>query len=274
MFSEKASATARIRQKYVKNASEMRQKCVRMGLVLLRKEEHPKCVRHPSKLRQKCVKNARNTFGGEHLLDDTDFWVRRPPGGVGVFHSKGWWPKTSCPPSKVCLPWVFEGRNLGCPGIFVGMSRTLGGVQKVCTKKVRTHFSFPKDSWTKSRRKNKFGRPQQTCPLFSQGENASNTRTQMRAKYPKDPAVLKLLPWWTFRIFLVFCRLGGGERGSPRRQEGAGVGFLLTIPGGGGAGLPRRGGGGRVAWRVFVGNSGGGGLTIFFWGRNFHQATA
>ena len=24
------------------------------------------------KLRQKCVKNARNTFGGEHLLDDTD----------------------------------------------------------------------------------------------------------------------------------------------------------------------------------------------------------
>ena len=23
-------------------------------------------------MRQKCVKNARNTFGGEHLLDDTD----------------------------------------------------------------------------------------------------------------------------------------------------------------------------------------------------------
>ena len=22
---------------------------------------------------QKCVKNARNTFGGEHLLDDTDY---------------------------------------------------------------------------------------------------------------------------------------------------------------------------------------------------------
>ena len=46
-----------------------------MGLVLLGKEERPKCVRNPSncvKLRQKCVKNARNTFGGEHLLDDTD----------------------------------------------------------------------------------------------------------------------------------------------------------------------------------------------------------
>ena len=23
-------------------------------------------------MRQKCVKNARNTFGGEHLLNDTD----------------------------------------------------------------------------------------------------------------------------------------------------------------------------------------------------------
>ena len=43
----------------------MRQKCINMGLVLLGKEE-------PSKMRQKCVKNARNTFGGEHLLDDTE----------------------------------------------------------------------------------------------------------------------------------------------------------------------------------------------------------
>ena len=34
------------------------------------KEERRKCVRNPSKLRQKCVKNPRNTFGGEHLLDD------------------------------------------------------------------------------------------------------------------------------------------------------------------------------------------------------------
>ena len=32
------------------------------------------------------------------------FWVRRPPGGVGVFYVKGWWPKSSCPPLKVCLP--------------------------------------------------------------------------------------------------------------------------------------------------------------------------
>ena len=46
-----------------------------MGLVLLGKEERPKCVRHLSKLRQECVKNLRNTFGGEHLLDDTDLRI-------------------------------------------------------------------------------------------------------------------------------------------------------------------------------------------------------
>ena len=51
------------------------------------------------------------------------FGVRRPPGGVEVFHAKGWWPKSSCPPSKVCLPWVSKRgawdvpRSLpGCPG--------------------------------------------------------------------------------------------------------------------------------------------------------------
>ena len=58
-----------------KNASEMRQKCVKMGLVLLGKRgTFQECVRNASKMRLKCVKNARNTFGGEHLLDDTDRW--------------------------------------------------------------------------------------------------------------------------------------------------------------------------------------------------------
>ena len=38
----------------------------------------------------------------------------------------------------------FEERLLGCPGNFSGMSRTPGGVQKVCAKKVRAHFSFPR----------------------------------------------------------------------------------------------------------------------------------
>ena len=34
----------------------------------------------------------------------------------------------------------FEGRNLGCPWNFAGMSRTPAGVQKVSAKKVRAHF--------------------------------------------------------------------------------------------------------------------------------------
>ena len=65
VFSEKASAIARMRQKYIRNASKMRQKCVRMGLVLLGKEERPKCVRNPSKLRQKCAEHlsGRTPFG-------------------------------------------------------------------------------------------------------------------------------------------------------------------------------------------------------------------
>ena len=37
----------------------------------------------------------------------------------------------------------FEERNLGCPGNFARMSRTSGGVQKDCAKKVRAYFSFP-----------------------------------------------------------------------------------------------------------------------------------
>ena len=38
----------------------------------------------------------------------------------------------------------FEQKNLGCPGNFAGMSRTPGGAQKVCAKKLCAHFSFPK----------------------------------------------------------------------------------------------------------------------------------
>ena len=36
----------------------------------------------------------------------------------------------------------FEGRNLGCPENFAGMSRTPGGVQKVCAKKTSCSFFF------------------------------------------------------------------------------------------------------------------------------------
>ena len=64
-----------------KNASEMRQTCVENAskmrqngscFIGKRSRNVPKCVRNASNLRPKCVKNARNTFGGEHLLDDTE----------------------------------------------------------------------------------------------------------------------------------------------------------------------------------------------------------
>ena len=37
----------------------------------------------------------------------------------------------------------FEERNLGRPGNFAGMSRTLGVFEKFVQKKLRAHFSFP-----------------------------------------------------------------------------------------------------------------------------------
>ena len=64
--------------------------------------------------------------------------------------------------------------------------------------------------------------------------------------------------WRTFRIFLIFC-LGERGMGSPRRQEGGGVRFLLNIPGGGSLRRGEEGGWGRGAGRASAGNLGGGG---------------
>ena len=63
------------------------------------------------------------------------FWVRRPPGGVGVFHAKGRWPKSSCSPSKVCLPWVSKRWVWDVPGIMPGCSGPLGVFKKLVLKK-------------------------------------------------------------------------------------------------------------------------------------------
>ena len=55
-----------------KNASEMRQNAPKWVLFYWEKRNVPKCIKHESKMRLKFVKDARNTFGGEHLLDDTE----------------------------------------------------------------------------------------------------------------------------------------------------------------------------------------------------------
>ena len=71
-------------------------------------------------------------------------------------------------------------------------------------------------------------------------------------------------------IFYLFSVRGRG-RGSPRRQEGAGVGFYWKSQEGVG-GFPReRGGGGGGG--CLRGNLGGGELNIFFGARNAHQAS-
>ena len=58
-----------------------------------------------------------------------------------------------------------------------------------------------------------------------------------------------------FGYFLFFSAWGRG-RGSPRRQEGGGIGFLLKIPGGGGV---VQEGEGPTSWESGIGEFGGGG---------------
>ena len=82
-------------------------------------------------------------FRPEKRAQRLTFWVWRPPGGVGVFQSKGWWPKTSCLPSKVCLPWVSKRGIWDVPGILPGCPGPQGVFKKLVQKNfVRISF-FP-----------------------------------------------------------------------------------------------------------------------------------
>ena len=71
------------------------------------------------------------------------FGVRRLPGGVGVFHAKGWGVEKFVPSLDSLSSLGFEGGKLGCPRNFAGMSWTPGGVQKVCAKKSSFAFFVP-----------------------------------------------------------------------------------------------------------------------------------
>ena len=73
-------------------------------------------------------------FSPEKRAQRLSFWVRRPPGGVGVFHAKGWWPKTSCPPSKLCFPWVSKRGIRDVPGILPGCPGPLAVFKKFVQK--------------------------------------------------------------------------------------------------------------------------------------------
>ena len=54
------------------------------------------------------------------------FWVQISSGGVGVFHIKGWGPKSSECPSKPREDTLFAG-----------ISRDFGGISRVCPKSLK-----------------------------------------------------------------------------------------------------------------------------------------
>ena len=62
---------------------------------------------------------------------------------MGLFHANGVGVENFVPSLESLSSLGFEERNLGYPGIFAGMSRTPGGVQKLRAKKLRAQFSFP-----------------------------------------------------------------------------------------------------------------------------------
>ena len=86
----------------------------------------------------------------------------------------------------------------------------------------------------------------------------SGNKSVSRSRMMNEKATQRVSStWWTFRIFLIFFSAQGRGRGSPRREGGGGVGFLLKIPEG--RGSPRREGGVERAGRVSAGYFGGGG---------------
>ena len=94
------------------------------------------------------------------------FWVRRPPGGVGVFHAKGWWSESSCPSSKVCLSWKQSGMSRE----FCRDIPAKWGCSKSLCKKARAHFSFPNRNLVLQRVLNIWNPSQNGWPHYQMGD--------------------------------------------------------------------------------------------------------
>ena len=66
------------------------------------------------------------------------FWVRRPLGGVGAFHAKGWGSQSSLPPLRVCSLPLKPRENKLClrdvSGMLSGCLAPLGVFKKVVQK--------------------------------------------------------------------------------------------------------------------------------------------
>ena len=96
-------------------------------------------LRDNCRLSQRLLNNAKKRTQRLTLT----FWVRRLPGGVGVFPAKGWWSKSSCPPSKVSLPWVSKGETWDVPGILLGCPVLCGCSKTLCGESLCAHLSVP-----------------------------------------------------------------------------------------------------------------------------------
>ena len=89
---------------------------------LRKREENPEILSNLMRKMLARYLNIRQAKRAQRLA----FWVRRPPGGVGVFHAKGW---------KVCLPWVSKRGIQDVPGILLGCPGPLGLLKKFVQKK-------------------------------------------------------------------------------------------------------------------------------------------
>ena len=94
----------------------------------------PSLMNPPKKHSSEPSENS-SPSGKRKRAQRSTFWVRRWPGGVGVFRAKGWWLKSSCPPSKVCLPWVSKSGIWDITGILPGCPGPLAVFKKFVHKK-------------------------------------------------------------------------------------------------------------------------------------------
>ena len=123
----------------------MRQKCVRNASKWVLFYWEKRNVQNASELRQKCVKSARNTFGGEHLLDDTDFGPGAHLPAVLLLHycshslsGVGWrWPAPSAGMDwTLKTPTSLKGESRPVSGESIGQSHQTKALTKNCQKSV------------------------------------------------------------------------------------------------------------------------------------------
>ena len=91
--------------------------------------------------------SAPSLSGKKKRAQRLTFWVLRPPGGAEVFHAKGWSPKSSCPPSKVCLPWVSKGGIWDVLGFLPGHPGPWRCSKSLCERSSCAFFLCPFSWW-------------------------------------------------------------------------------------------------------------------------------